>query len=34
MLHKFDHLMRTGDEATHRAEGLGEGPHDDLDIIV
>ena len=34
MLYELDHLLRSGDEPPHGAEGLGEGPHDDLDIIV
>ena len=34
VLHKLDHLIRTGDESTHRAEGLGKCSHDNLDIII
>lgn len=34
MLHKFYHLMRTGDETTHGTEGLGKGSHDDFDIVI
>jgi len=34
MLHKFYHLMRTGDETTHGTEGLGKGSHDDFYIVI
>ena len=34
VLHKFYHLMRTGDEPPHGTEGLGKGSHDDLDIVI
>ena len=34
VLYELDHLMRTGDEPPHGTEGLGEGTHDDLDIVI